>query len=237
LTGDLSRIIRVGLTAFHGLIIVIGAALAFRDRGKLGQWLILASAAFVVIFFGIYGYYVDAVIRIGFSVYQVLAVLSALISVTAIDIYLFQGAPDIGQIRWGKMPIRSQYVLILLAVTFTWLMGLMGYARNAIRQHWHIYQVVQDTSVDAFSPTLGFAARVISVCVLLFLGLVGFIFWIGRLSEKEEIVEELAPLPGRPPVPEARPIPAGVTAATLGTEATLTTAETKPAAARAGSAE
>src|SRR6185503_11435945 len=178
---------------------------------------ILGSAAFVVIFFGIYGYYVDAITRIGFSVYQVLAVLTALGSVTAIDIFLFQGAPDLGTIQWGKMPARSQYVLILLAVTFTWLMGLMGYARNAIRQHWHIYQVVQDTSVDAFSPTLGFAARVISVCVLLFLAMIGFIFWLGNLGEKkvvEEIVEAV-PTPARGAVgmpvaaatatPEARP--------------------------------
>jgi cytochrome bd-type quinol oxidase subunit 1 len=192
LTFDLSRLIRVGLTAFHGLMIVAGAALTFRGQGKLGQWLILGSAAFVVIFFGIYGYYVEAIIRIGFSVYQVLAVLSALGAVTVIDIYLFQGAPNLGTIKWGQMPARSQYILILLAVTFTWLMGLMGYARNAIRQHWHIYQVVQDSSVDAFSPTLGFAARVISVCVLLFLALVGFIFWLGNLSETKVPLEAAA---------------------------------------------
>jgi hypothetical protein len=199
----------VTLTAFHGLMILIGLALAFRNQGKLGQWLILGSATFVVIFFGIYGYYVDAIVRIGFSIYQVLAVLTALISVTAIDIYLFSNAPNVGTIQWGKMPLRSQYILILLAVTFTWLMGLMGYARNAIRQHWHIYQVVQDTSVDAFSPTLGFAARVISVCVLLFLALVSFIFWLGRLSEQKVAGGEMAPSPERAPVPSAAPVPTG----------------------------
>ncbi|HEX6384175.1 MAG TPA: hypothetical protein VF177_05860, partial [Anaerolineae bacterium] len=189
---ETSRLLRVLLMAFHGLMIVVATALAFKDQAKRGQWLILGSAAFVVIFFGVYGYYVEAVIRIGFSVYQVLAVLAALISVTAIDVYLFRGAPDFGAIQWGKMPVRSQYILILLAVTFTWLMGLMGYARNAIRQHWHIYQVVQDTSVDAFSPTLGFAARVISVCVLLFIGLVGFIFWLGNLGQKVEVTDTIS---------------------------------------------
>jgi cytochrome bd-type quinol oxidase subunit 1 len=234
LIGDLSRVVRVGLTALHGLMIIAGAVLAFKDRGKTGQWLILGSAAFVVTFFGIYGYYVDAIIRIGFSVYQVLAVLTALISVTGIDIYLFQGAPNVGIIQWGKMPIRSQYILILLTVTFTWLMGLMGYARNAIRQHWHIYQVVQDTSVDAFSPNLGFAARVISVCVLLFLALVGFVFWIGRLSEHGALAEEAALVPERPPMPEMRPIPAGVASATLEAKAASVapvsrTSEAKPA--------
>jgi hypothetical protein len=192
---DASRLVRVALTTLHGVMIVIGAVLTVRGRGKLGQWLILGSAAFVVIFFGVYGYFVEAVVRIGFSIYQVLAVLTALISVTTIDVLLFQGAPDFGAIRWGKMPVRSQYILILLAVTFTWLMGLMGYARNAIRQHWHVYQVVQDTSIDAFSPTLGFAARVISVCVLLFIGLVGFIFWLGNLGQKKEMASDIVATP------------------------------------------
>jgi cytochrome bd ubiquinol oxidase subunit I len=198
-----SRILRVGLTAFHGLMIIGGALLAFRGYGKWGQWLILGSAAFVVTFFGIYGYYVDAVVRIGFSVYQVLAVLTTLGSVTAIDIFLFRGASDLGAIRWGQMPARSQYILILLAVTFTWLMGLMGYARNAIRQHWHVYQVIQDTSLDAFSPTLGFAAQIISICVLLFIGLIGFIFWLGNLGEKKVVVVAPAPMAAK-----AEPVPA-----------------------------
>ena len=182
---ETSQLLRVALTILHAGMLTVGVVMTFRGRGKLGQWIILGSAALVVLFFGIYGYFVEATIRIGFSVYQVLAVLAALITATAIDVSLFRGAPSLGAIEWGKMPARAQYVLILLAVTFTWLMGLMGYARNAIRQHWHIYQVLQDTSVNAFSPTLGFAARVISVCVLLFLGLIGFIFWLGNLGEKK----------------------------------------------------
>lgn len=228
LSGDPSRLVRVGLTAMHGLIIVAAAVLTFINRGKLGQWLILASAAFVVVFFGIYGYYVSAIIRIGFSIYQVLAVLTALISVMAIDVFLFKDAPNLGVIRWGKMPARSQYILILLAVTFTWLMGLMGYARNAIRQHWHIYQVIQDTSVDAFSPTLGFAARVISVCVLLFMALVAFVFWIGDLGHKEEVE---SPVPELPPRAAAAPVPAGAVAASAAA------VETKPASAAGVSAK
>lgn len=184
---DTSQVIRVALSVLHVVAILVGTVLAFRGRGKTGQWLILGSAAFVVVFFGVYGYLVDAVIRIGFSLYQVLAVVTALISVTVIDVYLYRNAPNIGKINWGKIPERAQYVLILLAVSFTWLMGLMGYARNAIRQHWHIYQVVPDTSVDAFSPTLGFAAGVISICVLMFLGLMAFIFWLGSLGDTKTV--------------------------------------------------
>ncbi|MCH7891035.1 MAG: hypothetical protein IH921_05975 [Gemmatimonadetes bacterium] len=71
-----------------------------------------------------------------------------------------------------------------LAVTFTWLMGLMGFARSGIRQHWHVWEVVRDTSEWAATPALGYAAVVISACVLIFFVLVAFIFWLGGLAEK-----------------------------------------------------
>jgi cytochrome bd-type quinol oxidase subunit 1 len=76
-------------------------------------------------------------------------------------------------------------VLIFLAVTFTWLMGLMGYVRSGLRQHWHVYGVIRDTSPDAFTPTLGFATRVVSVTVLCFFLLIGFVFWLASLSDHE----------------------------------------------------
>jgi hypothetical protein len=81
------------------------------------------------------------------------------------------------------MPERSQYALFVLAVTFTWLMGLMGFARSGIRQHWHIWEVMRDTSSQAATPALGDAGIMISTCVVIFLGLVAFIFWLGGLAE------------------------------------------------------
>ncbi len=146
-----------------------------------GAMFVLASA--VVLFYGIYGYFVEAIVRIGFSVYQVLAVLVCIFSVTAIDLALGRGAVSRGAIRWGQMPERSQYALFVLAVTFTWLMGLMGFARSGIRQHWHVWEVMRDTSPFAATPALGYAANMISACVLIFLGLVSFIFWLGGLAE------------------------------------------------------
>ena len=94
------------------------------------------------------------------------------------------------------MPPRSQYALFILAVTFTWLMGLMGFARSGIRQHWHVWEVMRDTSEWAATPALGYASIVISVCVFIFLGLVAFIFWLGGLAEKPATssVAEPAPL-------------------------------------------
>lgn len=154
------------------------------EMGTRVQGAMFVLASVVVLFYGVYGYFVEAIVRIGFSVYQVAAVILCIVSVTVIDVFIGRGATSRGAIQWGRMPERSQYALFVLAVTFTWLMGLMGFARSGIRQHWHVWQVVRDTSVDAATPALGEAARMITVCVVIFLGLVTFIFWLGSLAER-----------------------------------------------------
>src|SRR5438477_1199612 len=162
--------------------------------GTLIQAGMFIIAAGIVLFFGIRGYFVEAIVRIGYSVYQVVAVLSCIIFVTVIDVLMARGAQSLGAIQWCKMPPRSQYALFILAVTFTWLMGLMGFARSGIRQHWHVWQVMQDTTPYAATPALGYAAIMISTCVLIFLSLVGFIFWLGGLAEKSTFVPAVSPV-------------------------------------------
>ncbi|OLC59150.1 MAG: hypothetical protein AUH76_15305 [Candidatus Rokubacteria bacterium 13_1_40CM_4_67_11] len=152
--------------------------------GMAVQWAAFFVAAAVVVFYGVYGYFVESIVRIGFSVYQVMAVLGCIVLVMALDIPMFKGARSTGTIRWGTIAPRSQYVLILLAVTFTWLMGLMGFARSGIRQHWHVYGVLRDTSPEALTPALGYAANMITIVTIVFFALVSFIFWLGGLSER-----------------------------------------------------
>jgi cytochrome d ubiquinol oxidase subunit I len=162
------------------------AAVAWAKKGHAAQLLIFAGVAIFVIFLGVYGYFVEATVRIGLSVPQVLSVLFAMVAITAIDIFLFRGARKTGEVRWGKIPAISQYVLIFIAVTFTWLMGLMGYVRSGLRQHYHVYGVIRDQSPDAFTPTLGFATQVVSATVLLFFVLIGVVFWITSLHDRPD---------------------------------------------------
>jgi cytochrome bd ubiquinol oxidase subunit I len=170
------------------------------------QAAMFAAAAAIVIFYGVYGYFVTAIVRIGFSVYQVLTVLATIIGVVVIDVLMARGAESRGEIRWGHMPPRSQYALFVLVVTFTWLMGLMGFARSGIRQHWHVWGVMRDTSEWAATPALGYAAQIISICVIVFLGMITFVFWLGGLVEKPQPVLRAAALSEPEPVPLA---PAG----------------------------
>jgi cytochrome bd-type quinol oxidase subunit 1 len=162
------------------------ATVRWAKAGDMAQLAIFLIAAAIVIFLGVYGYFVEASVRIAFSIPQVLSVLFAMVAVTIIDIFLFRNAQKTGDARWGQINPISQYVLIFIAVTFTWLMGLMGYVRSGLRMHWHVYGVIRDTSVDAFTPTLGFATKVVSVTVLIFFFLISFVFWLASLAGKRD---------------------------------------------------
>ena len=174
------------------------ASVAWAKAGHAAQLFIFAGAAFIVIALGIYGYFVEATVRIGLSVPQVLSVLFAMVSITAIDIPLYRRAKA-SEVRWGRIPAVSQYVLIFIAVTFTWLMGLMGYVRSGLRQHWHVYGVIRDTSADAFTPTLGFATAVVSVTVLAFFLLIGFVFWLTSLHDRPDFDARTPKFPAATP--------------------------------------
>ena len=62
----------------------------------------------------------------------------------------------------------------------------MGYVRSGMRQHWHVYGVMRDNSVDAFTPTLGYAANVISITVLIFFLFIAVVFWLTGLTGKKD---------------------------------------------------
>ena len=157
------------------------------------QFTIFAVTAGIVLFFGIYGYFVEAAVRIKFSVPQVLSVLAAMIVITVLDVILYRNAEQTAETRWGRIPPISQYALIFIAVSFTWLMGLMGFVRSGLRQHFHVYpntkigfEGIRDNSVDAFTPTLGFATQIVSITVVIFFALIGIVFWLASLSGKSD---------------------------------------------------
>jgi len=135
-----------------------------------------------VIFAGIYyGYFTNTVYKVGSSVMQVSSTLVVIVAGVVIDTLMFRGAKVLPS-TWGKVTSGSQYALFALPITFTWLMGLMGYVRSAVRAHWHVYTVVKDNSPDNFIPTVGHVGTMVTLATLLFLAFLLFIFWIANLS-------------------------------------------------------
>jgi hypothetical protein len=158
--------------------------------GNTAIAIIFGLAVVSIIFIGLIGFRVATDFRVNtLTPIQVFIALGVMLSVAIIDLIMYRKAMVSGTIGWGKMTDRSQYVLILLAITFTSLMGLMGYARSGLREAWHIFGVMPDTSPDAFTPPLGDAVNMISVIMIIFFALVGFIFWVGLLGEKKKTVD------------------------------------------------
>ncbi|MBI5233502.1 MAG: cytochrome ubiquinol oxidase subunit I, partial [Deltaproteobacteria bacterium] len=159
--------------------------------GNAAQMAIFAAAIVNIAYLGIYyGYFTNTVYKVASSVPQVASTLSVIISCMVIDVFMYKGAKDAGPFKWGRMPQRSQYALFLLAVSFTWLMGLMGFIRSGIRQHWHVFTVMRDNSPDAFTPTIGYAAQIVTLGTIIFMAIIIFIFWLNTLSAKKQAKPE-----------------------------------------------
>jgi len=174
---------------FQSIALCFAVYLTFKNKGKLGQSMLFAvTACIAVIYFWYYGFVVmqkaNLVLRY-LSVTQVAIVMSCLIMNAIIDIFVFRKAKSVGNIVWGKMPVRSQYALLTLCIVIVILMGLMGFIRSGLRMDWHVYGVLQDTSQWAHTPTLAFMGRIVGLIVALFLGLVAFVFWLAGLGENK----------------------------------------------------
>ncbi len=155
------------------------------NTGRMAKIIFMILAFAGILILGIYSYIVPAEIRVKvLSTIQFGLFFLVMIVTMVIDKYLYKDANVIGEPRWGQMPIRSQYALIGITVTFTWLMSLLGYMRSGGRQYWHVYGVVKDTSAGAFLPTHGFASVIASITTIIFFFLVAAVFWGMIKTEK-----------------------------------------------------
>ena len=194
------------LTTFLSFILYrrgnLEATVPWAKAGKMAQALAFGLSAAAVMVIGIGGYipemWLESTKRVAMSPWQVVAVIIAIVVVMIIDVKMFKGAKEVGRIRWGKVSARSQYTLLFLAVSFTWLMALMGFVRSSLRQHWHVYEVMEDTSPWAYTPAIGYATIVCTVVVLIFFALVGMVVWIAELGshhhdddEHDEVTDEV----------------------------------------------
>ena len=164
------------------------ATTSWEKIGNIFQIALFTAGIANILFLGIYhGYFTNTVYKVAASIPQVITTLVVIAGSLILDSFIYAKSRDIGPLHWGRIPERAQYALFLLAVAFTWLMGLMGYIRSGIRQHWHVVDIMRDASTQAFTPTLGYAANVVSVAALLFLAMVIFVFWIAQVSSSKTL--------------------------------------------------
>lgn len=152
-----------------------------------------------IIWLAIYGFYIPANTRVGLSVPQGATTATVLLGGLFVNWLMIRGAQMRGVIQWGKISMRGMVVLFGVAAAFTWVMGLMGYIRSAGRLGWHVNELVPDLSPWAFTPSIQFAAKMVTVNMMLFWASVFVMFWLaGRVQRPVE--DHDAAFVGEPPI-------------------------------------
>ena len=150
-----------------------------------------------VIWLSIYGFYLPAKIRVGLSSPQAFTTLTVILAGVVINRLMLRGSVVHGPVQWGKISVRGMVGLFGLAAAFTWVMGLMGYIRSSGRLSWHVSELMADVSPWAFTPDLEFAAKMVTLNMVVFWGAVFALFWMCQRGQQpvmgEEFFEEPAP--------------------------------------------
>jgi cytochrome bd ubiquinol oxidase subunit I len=119
-----------------------------------------------------------------------------LVFVTVVSYIIYNRAIKQGTIVWGKIDFASQFVLIFLAFSAIWTMGLMGAVRSLLRKYYHTYNLLPDFTAESFTPTLAYSAWWITGITLVFYIVVSFaIILTLRVSESKAHAHEGNPAP------------------------------------------
>lgn len=121
-----------------------------------------------------------------------------LVFVTVVNYIIYNRAISQGTIVWGKIDFASQFVLVFLAFSAIWTMGLMGAVRSLLRKYYHTYNLLPDFTAESFTPTLSYSAWWITGITVVFFLVVSFAI---RVTLQASDVKGHAP--------EGSPVPAG----------------------------
>jgi len=109
-----------------------------------------------------------------------------IVFVTIVNYIIYNRAIRRGTIHWGKINFMSQFVLIFLAFSAIWTMGLMGTVRSLVRKYFHVYILFPDYTPDSYTPTLGHMSVLVTGMTLAFFGVVSFAIWLSLRAGKSK---------------------------------------------------
>ncbi|MGH7259236.1 MAG: cytochrome ubiquinol oxidase subunit I [Nitrospiraceae bacterium] len=177
-------------------------------KGNVALAVLFGAGMVHIIWLAVYGFSVPASVRVGLSSPQAATTLTVVVAGLLINRAMLRGAVVHGPVVWGKMSVRGMVTLFGLAASFTWVMGLMGYIRSSGRLAWHVNELMPDASPWAYTPTLAFAAKMVTVNMVVFWMTALLLFWLSSRDQRSlpemNVVAENQPL--FPPSPqEAQP--------------------------------
>ncbi len=160
------------------------STVSWASWGNILLGLLFVSGIGTIVGIAIYGFYIPANVRVSLSGPQGAATATVVIGGLLLNYLLLRDSKAIGPIRWGHITPRGMVALLIVAAAFSWVMGLMGYIRSAGRLEWHVNELLQDESPWAFTPTIGFAAKMVTINMLAFWSAVFFVFWLSQWDHR-----------------------------------------------------
>jgi cytochrome bd ubiquinol oxidase subunit I len=119
-----------------------------------------------------------------------------LVFVTVVNYVIYNRAINQGTIVWGKIDFVSQFVLVFLAFSAIWTMGLMGAVRSLLRKYFHTYNLLPDFTAESFTPTLAYSAWWITAITVVFYAVVSFAILVTlRAAHPKDHAHEGSPVP------------------------------------------
>lgn len=113
-----------------------------------------------------------------------------LVFVTICNYIMYNRALRMGRIMWGKIDFVSQFVLVFLAFSAIWTMGLMGAVRELTRKYFHVFNLQYDFTPESFTPTLAYSSWVITGVTITFYIVVSFAIILTLRTGKEKAHDE-----------------------------------------------
>lgn len=159
-------------------------------KGNIMIGALFAFGALNIIWLSVYGFYLPAKLRVGLSSPQAFTTLTVIVASIVINRRMLKGSILHGPVQWGKIPVRGMVVLFGLAAAFSWVMGLMGYIRSSGRLSWHVNELMADVSPWAFTPNLEFAAKMVTLNMVVFWSTVLTLFWMCQRGQQPAMGEE-----------------------------------------------
>ncbi|MBM4120422.1 MAG: hypothetical protein FJ248_05925 [Nitrospira sp.] len=162
-------------------------------KGNVALFVLFGVGMAHIIWLAVYGFYVPASVRVALSSPQAVTTLTVVVVGLLINRAMLCGAVVHGGVIWGKMSVRGMVTLFGLAASFTWVMGLMGYIRSSGRLAWHVSELMPDASPWAYTPTLAFAAKMVTVNMIVFWLAALLLFWLSSRDQRSLPEMDVAP--------------------------------------------
>ncbi|HZS12920.1 MAG TPA: cytochrome ubiquinol oxidase subunit I [Nitrospirales bacterium] len=151
--------------------------------GNLALAVLFGAGLLNIIWLAVYGFYVPASVRVGLSSPQAWTTFTVLAVGLLLNRAMLRGAAIRGPVQWGQITGRGMITLFVIAASFTWVMGLMGYIRSSGRLSWHVSEIMPDVSPWAYTPAFGFAAKMVTLNMAVFWLTVLALFWLSGRGE------------------------------------------------------